>query len=265
MNTRQPLPIPTLAGTDPEQIRKLEHRNAELAAALETEKESGRKKTRFVSMASHEFRSPLSRIQLSAALIERYYERLDGEKVIGHAVKIRNAVADMTIILNELLSVEKIESGNMTVACKEMDLNMLCAEVIEEMGSLTQPGQRLVYQPGTAPLIVKLDRALLKQCLLNLLSNAIKYAGEGDIILTARLQNSECRITVQDHGCGISAADQEHLFEAFYRAEKTIDVPGTGLGLHIVQQYVQLMGGNIELKSKPGSGSGFTLIFQTWR
>jgi two-component system sensor kinase FixL len=229
---------------------------------LEKEKEINQARTYFVSMASHEFRSPLSCIQLSASLIERYFNRLDKEKIMMHLHKIKASVKDLTDILGDFLSVEQIEAGKIIPIYGEFDLVIFCEELLNEMRQLTNKKQKLFYNHSGIHTICLLDQSLLKYCLSNLISNAIKYSRDICLIeLETKIDDKEYEIRLKDNGIGIPLKDQEHLFEAFFRADNTQDIPGTGLGLNIVQRYVKLMNGTIEFKSSESSGTDFKLIF----
>lgn len=237
---------------------KVVQRTAELNASLE--KELSKLKSRLLSMASHEFRTPLSTIQLSVALIDKYHD-VEGFEMIKHVDRVKKSITGLTAILNDFLHLEKVESGSVELRTREFDLQEFCSEIAEEMRMLGKTGQVIGYR-HTGPKNVELDRNLLRNCVLNLLSNAIKYSGEGSFIeFTTAISSTGCAITVKDQGIGIPLDEQPHLFEAFFRAQNTGNVPGTGLGLNIVSRYVALMGGTINFKSIPDKGTEFTLIF----
>ena len=245
-----------------ELIAQLQRSRDEAENLLEKEKEINQGKTLFVSMASHEFRSPLSCIQLSASLIERYFNRLDKEKIMGHLHKIKASVKDLTDILGDFLSVEQIEAGKIIPIYREFDLVLFCEELVNEMGELTNKKQKLFYNHTGNNTICLLDQSLLKYCLSNLISNAIKYSRDICLIeLETKIDDKQYEIRLKDNGIGIPLKDQEHLFEAFFRANNTRDIPGTGLGLNIVQRYVKLMNGAIQFKSSELSGTDFKLSF----
>lgn len=237
-------------------------REKQAESSLIHAQEQNRVKTRLVSMASHEFRSPLSRIQLSASLIERYYQRLDQDKIMDHIRKIKLAVEDMTDTLNDFLSIERIEAGNMQPERKSFDLTILAEDLTEQMQTQVKSGQRIIYRHKGTVRSVQLDRTLLRHCLVNLLANAVKYSDESaPIKFDTSISRGNCTISISDQGIGIPPADQPRLFEAFFRAGNTVNIPGTGLGLNIVKNYVNLMNGTIGLKSKEGTGTVFTIKF----
>jgi len=231
------------------------------ANLLAREQHLGQLKSRLVSMASHEFRSPLSQIQLSASLVERYYQRLDQDKILAHLQKIRMAVNDMTDTLNDFLSLERIEAGTFQPELRSFDLVTFGEEVCAQM-QLTAGAHELIYQHSGKERVIFSDRHLLKHCAINLLSNAVKYSAEqGRIILRTETGTEGYMISVSDRGVGIPAAEQQKLFEPFFRASNASEVAGTGLGLHIVKNYVHQLGGEICVKSKENKGSTFSLSF----
>jgi PAS domain S-box-containing protein len=242
-------------------VKSLELARDEVASSLLKEKELNSLKTQFVTIASHQFRTPLSSIQLSASLIERYYNRFEKEKVFVHLSKIKAGVNYLTTLLNDFLSVERIESGTLTAQLKEFDLKAAIEPIMVEMSMQTRPGQRIAYEHHGLSVCVKLDDNLLKQCLYNLLSNAIKYSEENSVIkLITSINEKECRIEVRDKGIGIPAEDQVHLFKPFFRAGNIGEIQGTGLGLNIVKKYTEIMHGRIDYRSDE-SGSVFRLHF----
>jgi len=239
-------------------------RTLELDQALHKERELGQLKSRFVSMASHEFRTPLSAIKLSASLIAKYAEPYGDTNIHKHIAKIKSSVNDLSGILGDFLSLEKLESGKLNVSLSEFNLPEFCRETASEMQMLSKPDQQILYRHTGEQAMVELDQQLLKNCLHNLLSNAIKYSGENTRIdLSTEINGSVCRITVQDQGIGIPEADQQHMFSAFFRAGNTGNIQGTGLGLNIVARYAGLMNGTISFESKAGTGSKFTLVYPT--
>jgi len=234
----------------------------ETEISLLKEKELNETKSRFVSIASHEFRTYLTRIYLSASLIKDYRERMDQQKISLHLDKIRMAIGDLTAILDDFLSIEKIDTSKINPVWQEFDVNVLAEEVINEMQLLTKPNQNIKYEQCITMSNINLDKKLLKHCLVNLVSNAIKYSGDyGCIELTIATYEGRCLIQVKDNGIGIPAADQDRLFEAFFRASNTSNIQGTGLGLNIVKRYTELMNGMISMNSTENIGTTFILSF----
>jgi len=243
-----------------ETIAALTQTKEEVSSTLEKEKELGKIKSRLLSMASHEFRTPLSTIHLSTSLIQRYSEDLNNPKIETHIRKIKSAVSNLTTILDDFLLLEKAESNKITLQISCFDLQDFIKEIISELKLLTKKKQKIVSIPNTEVTLVKLDKNLLKNCIINLVSNAIKYSGEEtEIELSTAMTSSKIMINVKDNGIGIPEGDHEHLFEAFFRAHNTGNIPGTGLGLHIVSRYVSLMNGTISFESAINKGTLFTI------
>jgi two-component system sensor kinase FixL len=243
-------------------VQALELAQEEMNVLLEKEKELSLLKSRFVSMASHEFRTPLTSVKLSASLIEKYAEPLKSEHITKHVGKIKNAVANLTTILNDFLSLEKLEAGKEEVNYTDFDLVKFSEEITEEMQVMAKKNQNIIYLHEGINSMVRLDQNLLKNCINNLITNAIKYSGENTFIdFNTEINATHCVITVKDNGIGIPETDQKHLFEAFFRAHNTGTIPGTGLGLNIVTRYAALMNGSVNFKSEVNQGTLFTISF----
>jgi signal transduction histidine kinase len=234
-----------------------------VSKSLEKEKELNQLKSRFVSMASHEFRTPLSSIQLSASLIEKYQLQDDGTNISKHVIKIKNSVGNLTTILDDFLSLERLEAGKIETTFTEFDIVKLSEEITEEMQMMAKKDQHIIYQHTGLHSKVLLDQNLLRNCIINLISNAIKYSGENTFIeFNTELSDKECIVTVSDNGIGIPETDHKHLFEPFFRANNIGNIPGTGLGLNIIMRYVNLMGGNVNFISLPNQKTIFSLKFR---
>lgn len=245
-----------------ETVQALQAAKEEVSLSLEKEKELSQLKSRFVSMASHEFRTPLSAIQLSAVLVEKYSAQQDNANIAKHIAKIKNAVTNLTSILNDFLSLEKLEAGKVEAVYAEFDIVKFAEDIIEEMQMVAKQNQLIVYEHTGTESLAKLDQALLKNCIINLIGNAIKYSGENTFIeFNTEIAGKQLFVTVKDNGIGIPENDQKHLFEAFFRAHNTGNIPGTGLGLNIVTRYTNLMNGKIEFQSKVNKGTSFTISF----
>lgn len=244
-------------------INELETAKEHVSALFEKEKQLNQLKTRFVSMASHEFRTPLSAIQLSASLIDKYTSKHDTANVEKHTGKIKNAINNLTTILNDFLSLEKLEAGKVEASTNWFDIISFAEEIAEEMQLISKQNQLIVYEHKGITAQVFLDHNLLKNCIINLISNAIKYSGENTMIqFNTAIQNNELTIDIKDNGIGIPEADLSNLFEPFFRAHNTGDIPGTGLGLNIVQRYVELMNGTVSCTSSQHVGTTFSLFFK---
>lgn len=240
-------------------LDQLEKRGDELALALQAEQALGELKSRFVSMASHEFRTPLTAVLSSADLIAEFpggHQQAQRLKYVDH---IRTSVQHLNNILEEFLSVGRIEEGRIEANPANLNLDSLVEETVADVQSLLKAGQTIDWHVE-CPIPVRLDASLLRKILINLLSNALKYSGQNAVTtVRAGCQGQELTITVQDQGVGISKEDQAHLFEQFFRAPSVIAVAGTGLGLYIITKYLELMGGTIDLQSAPGQGTTVTI------
>lgn len=240
-----------------ESVEDLKNAEQEILNSLEKEKELGALKSRFVSMASHEFRTPLTTVLSSANLIAKYTESDQQEAREKHIQRIQKSVQNLTNILNDFLSLEKLESGVQKIEFINVDINELLKEVAEEMNQSVKKGQEIVIY-GKAPTL-QTDEHILKNILFNLISNASKYSGEGDKIEVRVTQGQDLTIDIIDHGIGIPESEQKEMFGRFFRATNVTNIQGTGLGLNIVKKYADLLNGNISFTSKEGEGSTFTL------
>lgn len=247
-------------------ISELEEAKEDVSLSLEKEKDLNQLKSRFVSMASHEFRTPLSSVQLSASLIERYLEKHDFDNIKKHTTKIKGSVGLLTNILNDFLSLERLEAGKVNVILEELNLIKLAEDITEEMQLLAKQNQHIVYQHTGSIGVFTLDANLLKNSIINLISNAIKYSGENTFIeFNSEIADDKCIITIKDNGIGIPIDEQKNLFEPFFRANNIGNIPGTGLGLNIVKRYVLLMKGEVTCESHLHKGTTFTLVFNNQR
>ena len=245
-----------------ERTRDLEDARNELAESLDKERELGELKSRFVSMASHEFRTPLSTIQSSAALINTYADRDDIPKVKKHALKIKTSVHNLNTILSEFLSLGKLEDGKTEAIISKMNIRECVEETEYELRGLFKPGQEFEYYHN-GPEEIYLDSGLLKHTLFNLISNAVKYSPEDKPVrVETSVAHNEFTLCVIDRGIGIPEAEQKHLFSRFFRATNATNIQGTGLGLYIVNRYVELMGGELGIESIENQGTTVSAIFR---
>jgi signal transduction histidine kinase len=232
----------------------------DLLRALRIEQELNDLKSRFISMASHEFRTPLSAIHSSAILIQKQNEPGKEEKRIRYLKQIQNNVRNLVVILDDFLSLSKLEEGRMDCQPETFDLLDLIRSVLEELESNLKVGQHFFEDFEITSMQVELDPKLMRHILVNLLSNAIKYSPEKSaIFIHIRSDENFLSIAVRDEGMGIPEEEHEQLFNRFFRAKNAVNIPGTGLGLHIVKNYTELMGGTITFKSRLGEGSTFYL------
>ncbi len=226
---------------------------------LKTEKALNEMKSRFVSMASHEFRTPLTTINSSASLISKYHEKQRYENTDKHVKRIKGAVSNLTNILNDFLSIEKLESGRVDKKYSCVAIKELLHEVADEMGGLIKNGQTIEVK-ATEFCKICTDKSVLKNILLNLVSNALKYSPENSpVYLTCNKEDNGVSLSVQDFGIGIPESDKENMFGRFFRAGNVLNIEGTGLGLNIVVKYLELIDGTINFESEENKGSIFKI------
>jgi PAS domain S-box-containing protein len=240
-------------------IQRLAGSKREVMRALEREKELNELKSRFVTTASHEFRTPLGTILSSVSLISRYEDPADSDKRKKHVERIKSAVTNLTEILNDFLSLEKLEEGIISSHPTVFDLRLLVDDVAGDMRGMAKAGQeiKVSYSGGNE---VYLDRQLVKNILLNLISNAIKYSPENKpISVRIQVQKDEVKMEIEDQGIGIPQDDHANIFDRFYRAKNAANIQGTGLGLNIVKKYIELMNGSVDFQSKFGEGTTFII------
>jgi PAS domain S-box-containing protein len=241
-------------------LKKVEE---DLRAALNKERELGELKSRFVSMASHEFRTPLSTILSSASLSAQYTLTEQQDKREKHYQKIKSSVTSLTGILNDFLSLSRLEEGRVEVHYEDVDFNIFCMEMAEEINPVLKQGQHIFVKHSHESMVLTMDKKLMKMILANLLTNASKYSDEGaEIHCIVKKDNNALEIDIIDEGIGIPDEDKPHMFDRFFRASNAMNIKGTGLGLNIVKRYVELMGGTIKFKSELGKGSTFTVSFK---
>lgn len=243
----------------------LRQNEQQLKSSLEKEKELNALKSRFVSMASHEFRTPLSTILSSADLIEAYEQVEQQAKRVRHTKRIKSSVANLTSILNDFLSLSKLEEGNIAAQFTHFRLPEVWAEVHEGVQGLRKSGQDIRIS-GLEKVDHELytDKRMLRNIFYNLLSNALKYSEENSPVdCRLSLEDDELHIEIQDYGIGIPEEEQQHLFTRFFRAHNVENIQGTGLGLNIVKGYTELMGGQVELQSQLGEGTTVRITLPT--
>ena len=237
---------------------KREERNIQLL--LKKEIHLNELKSRFVSMASHEFRTPLTTIMNSVSLLSRYIEKdSNKEKLHSHIHRIRTSVYNLTDILNDFLSLDKLEEGKVGLHNSEFNLPEFIKILTENVQSNAKENQQIEYTYN-GPTHVTVDKQILRNILNNLLSNAIKYSSENSVIyFKSRIENEHFIAEIRDNGIGIPKEEQKHVFERFFRAQNALNIQGTGLGLNIVKKYLNMVNGSIEFQSDKEKGTVFTL------
>ena len=237
----------------------LRQKENELKFSLQKEKELNELKSRFMSMASHEFRTPLSTILSSVALIARYPHTEDDEKRQKHINRIKSSISNLNGILNDFMSLGKLEEGKVALKVEVIDLGDLCQDIKEDLEGMLKPGQEIIFDFNGKVQSISCDSRILKNVFFNLLSNAIKYSNEKQpISCVLNFKEKEVQVDIIDRGIGIPESEQHHLFDRFFRASNAGAIQGTGLGLNIVQKYLELIGGSITYTSELNKGSTFT-------
>lgn len=242
------------------EVRVRKRAEEEAHKALGRERELNELKSKFVSIASHEFRTPLSTVLSSASLIDQYNIRMEKDKVSKHVQRIKSSVNHLTSILNDFLSLGKLEEGKIDVVRERVVIADFLKEVEEEMISTLKSGQRLIIHCEGGLESVSTDVRILRNIMFNLISNASKYSDQGKpIYVSCSKEGDAVVLSIRDEGIGIPQEDQRHMFDRFFRASNAGNVQGTGLGLNIVKRYVELLGGRISFVSEYRKGSIFTI------
>lgn len=241
-------------------ITTLKLAERKLVKAVAKEKELGALKSRFVTMASHEFRTPLSTMLSSVFLLENYTgDKYEAQKKT-HLERIRRSIQTLTELMNDFLSIGRLEEGEIKVVYRPVDLNSFLRETIAELNGIKKSGQRLELSFPDVETSLVSDRQMFTNILRNLVSNAVKYSPpDGTIRIVCKVSDAELELSVQDEGIGIPEHEQGEIFKRFYRAENATNIQGTGLGLNIVRKYVKLLNGSIGFASKLNAGTTFTL------
>ncbi|MEM9855919.1 MAG: PAS domain S-box protein [Bacteroidota bacterium] len=237
---------------------KVEERTQELMQALRKEKELVALKSKFVSMASHEFRTPLSTIQFASDFVRKYYRKAEHEKLEAKFDKINQQVKHMTYLLDDVLVIGKSQAGVIKLNPALINLKRFCKEIFEEIENGSANSHEIERKIVSDSETIFVDEKLLRNILVNLLTNAIKFSPETDRVkVNVSCIQNQLEINVRDWGNGIDEADKDKLFEAFHRGSNVGTIQGTGLGLSIVKKAVEMQEGAIEVESELGKGSTF--------
>lgn len=238
-----------------EQRKKVE---AQIREMLSREKELSELKSRFVSMASHEFRTPLGGILSSISLIAKYPLTEDEPKRQKHIQNIKKSVKNLTNILNDFLSLDKLDQGKITSNPVNFDFIPFIKDIVEDINDTTDQNHQIVMKNTENEIQLFQDKEMIRNVIINLLSNAIKYSPDGGTVtVPVKTIGSQLIFEIQDQGMGIPKEDQKHLFERFFRAHNVTNLQGTGLGLNIVKRYLDLLGGTIDFTSRENEGTTF--------
>ncbi|MBN8637825.1 MAG: GAF domain-containing protein, partial [Anaerolineae bacterium] len=231
-----------------------------LRLALEAEKQANILKSRFVAMASHEFRTPLAAILASTETLTLYRDRMKDDDISNRLDNIRRQVSHMAGIMEKVLQLGHMQSGRLEFQPTQANLPALCAELVEEFNNRPATNNRVIYAAPDAPILLRLDVSLMRQSITNLIGNALKYS-ENPLPVHVQLSKDGTGVTlvIRDQGIGIPAKDFPYLFEPFHRASNVGSISGTGLGLSITKQAIELHGGSITVDSQEGHGTTFTI------
>lgn len=232
-----------------------------LQTALEHEKELGDMKTRFISVASHEFRTPLTAILMTSESVKSYRHKMSDEEIDHKLDKIHQQVMHMTAILEDVLQSARMQDDYIDFQPAPDNLETVCSEIVEEFAQRQENEGRIQYFSHTTDPIISFDSRLMRQIMINLVSNALKYSPAEKPIEVKLVQETEAfRLQVRDQGIGIPQKDLKHIFEPFHRATNVGKISGTGLGMSITKKAVELHGGTISVSSEAGQGTTFTVI-----
>lgn len=228
--------------------------------ALQKERELNELKTKFLSLVSHEFKTPLSGILTSATLVGKYTKEEQQDKRDKHLKTIIAEVRRLNNILTDFLSIERLEEGKELYKSSNFSLSKVVNEVIYNSNMLLKSGQHIRYPQNIEDIIIRQDEKIITLVLTNLLYNAVKYSSEDTIIdLQVELSKNSIVFKVIDQGIGIPKKDQKHIFERYFRAENALLNSGTGIGLHIIKGHLENLNGSVTFKSKENVGSTFTV------
>ncbi|WP_299152716.1 PAS domain-containing sensor histidine kinase [uncultured Christiangramia sp.] len=243
-----------------EEINRRKEAEEKIKDALQKEKELNELKTKFLSLVSHEFKTPLSGILTSATLAEKYTKEEQQPKREKHLVTIRNKVHYLNNILNDFLSIERLDSGRGQYKFSKFGLKRLINEVIYNANITLKDGQEISYPKDIEDVELFMDEKILELILSNLLGNAIKYSPENTSIqFMVNFHDDLIIFKIKDQGRGIPKKDQKHIFERYFRAENALLDQGTGIGLNIAKTHLENLGGTIQFESEENIGTTFTI------
>jgi signal transduction histidine kinase len=245
---------------------RVAERTAELSQALEKEKELNQLKSRFITMASHEFRTPLAIISSSSGILQNFSDRLSEKRKQEHLETIQNTIKHIIQVLDDVLMINQAEAEKIEVKLEPLDIIKFCRHLKEEIEASFRSHEIDFYIDLGDEIfnnyqLVMIDKKLLRQIITNLLTNAIKYSPDHNLVnFSLSRKDNQLIFKISDYGIGIPPSDQVHLFEYFQRGSNVGTLPGTGLGLSIVKKCVDLHEGEITLDSELGKGTVFTVI-----
>ncbi len=243
-----------------DEVAKRRQAENKIKETLRKERELNELKTKFLSLVSHEFKTPLSGILTSATLAGKYIREDQQDKREKHLKTIQSKVKYLDNILSDFLSIERLETGKATYKFHQFPLSKVINEVIYDANMLLKEGQRINYPQNIDDITLEFDEKILELTLTNLISNAIKYSPEDTTIdIQVEEGKKKISISIQDEGIGIPHREQKHIFNRYFRAENALLSQGTGIGLNIVKSHLENLGGSINFKSEENQGSTFSL------
>lgn len=249
----------TVLELEDEIIKRKEAEN-KIKESLRKERELNDLKTKFLSLVSHEFKTPLSGILTSTTLIGKYTQTEQQEKREKHLKTIKSKVKYLNNILDDFLSVERLETGKVSYKFSSFPLSKVTNEVIYDANMLLKDGQKISYPQNIDDIVLDFDEKILELILTNLINNAIKYSPEHSTIdIEAFAEENLLTLKVKDEGIGIPEKEQKYIFKRYFRAENALLNQGTGIGLNIIQSHLENLGGNINFTSTENQGSTFTV------
>jgi len=246
------------------EINKRKEAEHKIKESLRKERELNNLKTKFLSLVSHEFKTPLSGILTSSTLVGKYTQTEQQEKREKHLGTIQSKVKYLNNILNDFLSIERFESGKVSYKFSQFPLSKVINEVVYNANMLLKNGQAINYPQEIDEIIIEFDHKILELVLTNLINNAIKYSPENTTIdIKVKMQKDNLTIEVNDEGLGIPKEEQKFVFNRYFRAENVLLTEGTGIGLNIVKSHLESLGGSITFTSVEGQGSSFIIQLPT--
>lgn len=232
--------------------------------ALQKEKELNELKTKFLSLVSHEFKTPISGILTSATLAGKYTREDQQDKREKHLNIIKSKVKYLNTIIDDFLSVERLDTGKTNYKFTEVYLSKVLSEVIYDANMHLKDGQQIHYPKEADDIVIEFDEKILELALTNLIHNAVKYSGENtNVYIEIQQDEKQLFITIRDQGIGIPEHEQKFIFNRYFRAENALLNAGTGIGLNIVKSHIENLGGSLTFKSILNQGSTFTIMIPT--
>ncbi|MEM8831250.1 MAG: ATP-binding protein [Cyanobacteria bacterium P01_G01_bin.19] len=259
--TQRKLSESILQRTNEELEERVAQRTQELSQANEQLKQLNEIRSRFVGMVCHEFRNPLNNISFLVSSLRRYTQKLSTNKKDEYLLDIKTNIDRMTQMTDELLVISKIDNEQIDSDSNWLDLVEFCQRIIIEFERANNNQNQIDFTYNSPKLRAKIDGRLLQSIIINLLSNAVKYSPDrAEIKLDLNLQGDRLIIVIEDWGIGIPQKDKELVFEPFHRGKNVSNIPGTGLGLHIVKKFVSILDGQIKITSQESKGTKVEVI-----